>query len=128
MNSLMPNGGKVSSPGASAAVAAAVAAATSVMLTTGTAAQQSNSKASTVELAIDYIKSLQGELQEVKEKLVLAERKLGNGHQEVKEGEKTAVDATDGAGGGMKTVTNGNGNGNGVGDGDGDAADGNDDG
>ncbi|KAL8673823.1 MAG: hypothetical protein Q9168_001788, partial [Polycauliona sp. 1 TL-2023] len=79
MNSLMPNGGKISSPGASAA---AVAAATSVMLTTGTAAQQSNSKASTVELAIDYIKSLQGELQEVKEKLVLAERKLGNGHQE----------------------------------------------
>ncbi len=55
--------GKVDSPGAS------------VMLT-GTAAQQSNSKASTVELAIDYIRTLQGELQEVKEKLQLAEQKL----------------------------------------------------
>ncbi|KAL8877492.1 MAG: hypothetical protein Q9192_008658, partial [Flavoplaca navasiana] len=43
---------------------------------TGTAAQQSNSKASTVELAIDYIKTLQGELQEVKDKLQLAEQKL----------------------------------------------------
>ena len=41
---------------------------------TGTPAQQSNSKASTVELAIDYIKSLQKELSETKEKLRLTEK------------------------------------------------------
>lgn len=46
------------------------------MMMTGTAAQQSNSKASTVELAIEYIKNLQGELKEVKGKLVEAEKKL----------------------------------------------------
>ena len=40
----------------------------------GTPAQQSNSKASTVELAIEYIKSLQKELSETKEKLQAAER------------------------------------------------------
>ena len=39
----------------------------------GTLAQQSNSKASTVELAIEYIKSLQKELRETKEKLQTAE-------------------------------------------------------
>jgi len=44
---------------------------------TGTAAQQSNSKASTVELAIEYIKSLQGELQDVKGRLEVAEEELG---------------------------------------------------
>lgn len=49
---------------------------------TGTAAQQSNSKASTVELAIDYIRTLQGELQEVKEKLQLAEQKLAKDERE----------------------------------------------
>ena len=43
----------------------------------GTAAQQSNSKASTVELAIEYIKSLQTELKDVKGKLELAEKQLG---------------------------------------------------
>lgn len=53
---------------------------------TGTAAQQSNSKASTVELAIDYIRTLQGELQEVKEKLQLAEQKLAKD-----EGEKRTM-------------------------------------
>ena len=42
----------------------------------GTAAQQSNSKASTVEMAIDYIKALQAELKEVKDKLEVAEGKL----------------------------------------------------
>ncbi|KAI4225511.1 MAG: hypothetical protein L6R36_003860 [Xanthoria steineri] len=72
MNGLTTNG-KVTSPGAS------------VMLT-GTAAQQSNSKASTVELAIDYIRTLQGELQEVKEKLQLAEQKLAKD-----EGEKRTM-------------------------------------
>lgn len=41
----------------------------------GSLAQQSNSKASTVELAIDYIKSLQKELSETKEKLQAAERR-----------------------------------------------------
>ncbi|KAL8692475.1 MAG: hypothetical protein Q9218_002511 [Villophora microphyllina] len=49
-----------------------------VMLT-GTAAQQSNSKASTVELAIDYIKALQGELKETKRKLEVAEQRLADG-------------------------------------------------
>lgn len=44
---------------------------------TGTAAQQSNSKASTVEMAIEYIKSLQGELQDVKSRLEKAEEELG---------------------------------------------------
>ena len=39
----------------------------------GTLAQQNNSKASTVELAIEYIKSLQKELNETKEKLRIAE-------------------------------------------------------
>ena len=46
------------------------------MMMTGTAAQQSNSKASTVEMAIEYIKSLQGELKDVKGKLIEAEKKL----------------------------------------------------
>ena len=45
-------------------------------LLTGTAAQQSNSKASTVELATEYIKSLQQELRDIKSKLELAEKKL----------------------------------------------------
>ena len=43
---------------------------------TGTAAQQSNSKASTVEMAIEYIKSLQAELKNVQGKLADAENKL----------------------------------------------------
>lgn len=43
---------------------------------TGTAAQQSNSKASTVEMAIEYIKSLQAELKKVKGKLADAENRL----------------------------------------------------
>ncbi|KAI9875582.1 MAG: hypothetical protein M1830_008321 [Pleopsidium flavum] len=45
-------------------------------ITTGTAAQQSNSKASTVEMAIDYIKALQKELAETKTRLDVAEKKL----------------------------------------------------
>lgn len=45
-------------------------------LLTGTAAQQSNSKASTVELATEYIKSLQQELRDVKGKLEVAEKNL----------------------------------------------------
>lgn len=43
------------------------------LMMSGTLAQQNNSKASTVELAIDYIKSLQKELSETKEKLRAAE-------------------------------------------------------
>lgn len=43
---------------------------------TGSAAQQSNSKASTVEMAIEYIKSLQAELKTVKVKLMDAENRL----------------------------------------------------
>jgi hypothetical protein len=39
----------------------------------GTAAQQSNSKASTVELAIEYIKSLQKELGEARGRLDVLE-------------------------------------------------------
>jgi subtilase family serine protease len=44
---------------------------------TGTAAQQSNSKASTVEMAIEYIKSLQTELKDVRGRLEDAENRLG---------------------------------------------------
>lgn len=84
---------------------------------TGTAAQQSNSKASTVELAIDYIKTLQGELQDVKDKLQLAEQKLAKEGQNEKQ--TTVVN------GDMKEVTTTMTNGEGGTDG---RADGNDDG
>lgn len=47
------------------------------MMMSGTAAQQSNSKAATVESAIDYIKSLQKELGEVKGKLEAVEKEKG---------------------------------------------------
>ncbi|KAL8844999.1 MAG: hypothetical protein Q9176_000671 [Flavoplaca citrina] len=104
INGLTTANGKVTSPGAS------------VMLT-GTAAQQSNSKASTVELAIDYIKTLQGELQEVKDKLQLAEQKLA---KEGQNEQKTTV-----VNGDMKEVTTTMTNGDGGTDG---KADGNDDG
>ncbi|MCJ1409157.1 hypothetical protein MMC19_003235 [Ptychographa xylographoides] len=43
----------------------------------GTAAQQSNSKASTVEMAIEYIRSLQSELMDVKGELEVAKKQLG---------------------------------------------------
>ena len=46
------------------------------MMMTGTAAQQSNSKARTVEMAIEYIKNLQGELKDVKGRLVEVQKKL----------------------------------------------------
>lgn len=46
------------------------------IIMTGTAAQQSNSKASTVELAIEYIKTLQAELRDVKGKLADVTGKL----------------------------------------------------
>ena len=75
---------------------------------TGSAAQQSNSKASTVESAIDYIKALQGELRDVKKKLEVAEMKLaGNGEAEKEVNGAADTDAAEKA-----TVTNGNGNGN----------------
>ena len=45
-------------------------------LTAASAAQQSSSKASTVEMAIDYIKALQRELSDTKGRLEAAERKL----------------------------------------------------
>ena len=54
----------------------------------GTPAQQSNSKASTVELAIEYIKSLQKELSETKEKLEAAERGKEAEKDEEKEKDK----------------------------------------
>ena len=50
----------------------------------GTLAQQNNSKASTVEQAIDYIKSLQKELSETKEKL----RAAGIENEEVQDKDK----------------------------------------
>ncbi|KAL8995721.1 MAG: hypothetical protein Q9169_004615 [Polycauliona sp. 2 TL-2023] len=86
----------------------------SVMLTTGTAAQQSNSKASTVELAIEYIKSLQGELVDVKERLVRAERRLGEGGEQGEvDGKKENMVANgdgDGGGGVKEKVLIGDGN------------------
>ncbi len=44
------------------------------MMMNGTAAQQSNSKASTVEMAIEYIKSLQKDLGEAKGKIEALEK------------------------------------------------------
>ncbi|KAL9023379.1 MAG: hypothetical protein Q9196_007238 [Gyalolechia fulgens] len=79
----MASNGRINSPGAS------------VMLT-GTAAQQSNSKASTVESAIDYIKALQGELKDVKARLEVAELKLADCHGD--DGPK-AMDMDDGKNG-----------------------------
>lgn len=54
----------------------------------GSLAQQSNSKASTVELAIEYIKSLQKELGETKEKLRAAERENEAGQDKDKDKDK----------------------------------------
>jgi hypothetical protein len=51
----------------------------------GNAAQQSNSKASTVELAIEYIKNLQAELRSVQGKLDAAEKELGRRHEKTHE-------------------------------------------
>ncbi len=45
-------------------------------MSTGSAAQQSNSKASTVEMAIDYIKALKRELEDTKGRLEVAEKRL----------------------------------------------------
>ncbi|KAI9817844.1 MAG: hypothetical protein M1827_000963 [Pycnora praestabilis] len=45
-------------------------------ITSGSAAQQSNSKASTVEMAIDYIKALQKELAETKGRLEVVEKQI----------------------------------------------------
>ena len=53
-------------------------------MSNGTAAQQSNSKASTVEMAIDYIKQLQAELKETKGRLEAAEKKLDEGKEQEK--------------------------------------------
>ena len=55
------------------------------LMMSGTLAQQSNSKASTVELAIEYIKSLQKELSETKEKLQAAEKENESGKVKDKE-------------------------------------------
>lgn len=70
----MNGNGKIGSP-----IGGAGAGGGQGVMLTGTAAQQSNSKASTVELAIDYIKALQGELKDVKQRLEVAEQKLANG-------------------------------------------------
>jgi len=69
------NAGQGKSPNASGKEESVIRAGDAML--TGTAAQQSNSKASTVELAIEYIKSLQGELQDVKGRLEEAEEQLG---------------------------------------------------
>ena len=55
----------------------------------GTLAQQNNSKASTVEQAIEYIKSLQKELSETKEKLRAAEIEIEGAKDEDKEKAKS---------------------------------------
>lgn len=55
------------------------------LMMSGTLAQQSNSKASTVELAIEYIKNLQKELRETKEKLQAAEKESEAGKDKDKE-------------------------------------------
>lgn len=71
-----PNGGaNGGSAGKEGGLPGGPPGATTVIMT-GSAAQQSNSKASTVELAIEYIKSLQAELQTVKARLETAEKKL----------------------------------------------------
>ena len=44
------------------------------MMTNGTAQQQSNSKASTVEAAIEYIKNLQKEVKDCKDKIAEYEK------------------------------------------------------
>lgn len=62
---------------------------TTSIIVTGTATQQSSSKASTVELAIEYIKSLQAELRDVKGKLDVAEKELG---KKEKTADKNAAD------------------------------------
>ena len=69
-----PNGTAGKSPNANSKEEPATRASDAIL--SGTAAQQSNSKASTVELAIEYIKSLQGELRDVKGRLEAAEQKL----------------------------------------------------
>ena len=58
------------------------------LMMSGTLAQQNNSKASTVELAIEYIKSLKKELSETKDKLRAAERENEAGRDKDKEMEK----------------------------------------
>lgn len=68
------NGNNGKSPSANGKDEPAVRAGDAML--TGTAAQQSNSKASTVELAIEYIKNLQGELNDVKGRLEVAEQEL----------------------------------------------------
>ena len=75
MSTLLPappskptSGGSDASPGASGGGGA-----------TAPATPQSNSKASTVELAIEYIKALQAELRDVKRRLAAAEDELGPG-------------------------------------------------
>lgn len=55
------------------------------LMMSGTLAQQSNSKASTVESAIEFIKNLQKELSETKEKLRAAERENETGKEKDKE-------------------------------------------
>ncbi|KAL8762461.1 MAG: hypothetical protein Q9184_001544 [Pyrenodesmia sp. 2 TL-2023] len=75
--------GKMANPGAS-------------VMMTGTAAQQANSKASTVESAIDYIKALQGELRDVKAKLEATEQKLANGTARGADGVKPSTAVVDG--------------------------------
>lgn len=60
------------------------------MMMSGTAAQQSNSKAATVESAIDYIKSLQKELGEIKEKLEAVETERGIANMNGTKAEKVA--------------------------------------
>ena len=60
------------------------------MMMNGTAAQQSNSKASTVEMAIEYIKSLQKDLGEAQGKIEVLEKEKAS----LIEGEKPEATAS----------------------------------
>ncbi|KAL8709586.1 MAG: hypothetical protein Q9220_005678 [cf. Caloplaca sp. 1 TL-2023] len=80
---IMMNGngnGRVVVAGAAAASSptGSAGAGAGMMMTQGTAAQQSNSKASTVESAIDYIKALQEELRDVRQQLEVARSRRHN--------------------------------------------------
>ena len=57
----------------------------------GTAAQQSNSKASTVELAIEYIKNLQRDLKGAQEELAALKGERGEENKEIKQNGDTPL-------------------------------------
>ena len=75
ISALLPASANVSGGGGSGTDGEASTKAAKEVMNPGTAAQQSNnSKASTVEAAIEYIRALQGELRVCKERLSSYER------------------------------------------------------